>query len=72
MKKMFAVVLLVSATMVACGGGKKSSTTPQDKTSPEMNGGTGGAAYGGATYGGHKPAVGPAAGKDAANPCAPK
>jgi len=56
MKKMFAVVLLVSAALVACSG-KKASTTPTDKSSQEMKGdATGGAAYGGAAYGGHKPA----------------
>ena len=59
MKKLFAVVLL-SASVAACGA-KKADTTP---TSPEHKGdAAGGAAYGGAAYGHgtHKPA----------NPCAP-
>jgi hypothetical protein len=67
MKKLFVVVVLVSGAAVACGS-KKANTTPAGKameTNP-----TGGAAYGGAAYGGHKDAA--PAGKDTANPCAPK
>jgi hypothetical protein len=62
MKKIFAVLLLASATAFACSG-KKASTTPSttEKTSPE----TKGDATGGATYGGHKDAATP-------NPCSSK
>jgi hypothetical protein len=49
MKKMFAVVILASASasvaLAACGG-KKADTTPQGPTSPEAGGATGGATYG--------------------------
>jgi hypothetical protein len=58
MKKMFAVVILASVSLAACGG-KKADTTPQSQgpTSPEAGGATGGA-----TYGGHKaPAATPGA-----------
>jgi hypothetical protein len=50
MKKLFVVVLLASASVVACGG-KKANTTPTS-TDPAMqkNGDpTGGATYGGQT-----------------------
>jgi hypothetical protein len=71
MKKLFAVVVLVSAAAIACGS-KKPSTTP---TAPSETGATGGAAYGGATYAGgvhgvHKDA--PPAGKDTPDPSAPR
>jgi len=67
MKKIFAVLLLASATAFACSG-KKASTTPStpDKTSPE----TKGDATGGATYGGHKDAA--PTGKDTPNPSSSK
>jgi hypothetical protein len=67
MKKIFAVLLLASATAFACGG-KKASTTPSttDKASPE----TKGDATGGAMYGGHKDAA--PTGKDTPNPCSSK
>ena len=67
MKKTFALALLVSASLVACGG-KKESTTPVNKDQPAMENKDG--AMGGARYGGHKPDAAPA--KDPANPCAPK
>lgn len=65
MKKMFAIVLLASAAVVACSG-KKANTTPTDKAPQEMNGDP----NGGAAYGGQK-AVSPD-GKDTPNPCASK
>jgi hypothetical protein len=65
MKQMFAVVLLISATLAACGG-KKESTTPVSKDQPAME--QKGDATGGAAYG-KKP---DGAAKDSANPCAPK
>jgi hypothetical protein len=67
MKKIFAVLLLASATVVSCSG-KKASTTPSatDKASPE----TKGDAAGGAMYGGHKDAA--PTGKDTPNPCSSK
>jgi hypothetical protein len=69
MKKMFAMVLLVSATVVACSG-KQASTTPTNKTQAQETNGdpNGGAAYGGATYGGKAAKPAP---KSAANPCSP-
>jgi len=51
MKKMFSMVLLASAVVVACSG-KKASTTPTT-TPQEMNGDP----AGGATYGGQKAKV---------------
>ena len=57
MKKLIAVVLL-SASVAACGA-KKADTTP--KSVEHKGDAAGGAAYGGATYGKDKPA----------NPCAP-
>jgi hypothetical protein len=68
MKKLFAVVVLVSAAAIACGS-KKPSTTPR---TPIETGATGGAAYGGAAYAGgvHKDA--PPAGEATPNPCAPR
>jgi hypothetical protein len=46
MKKMFAVALVLSASLVACGG-KKEPTTPKDQPVMEQKGdATGGAAYG--------------------------
>jgi len=67
MKKIFAVLLLASATVFACSG-KKASTTPSttDRPSPE----TKGDATGGAMYGGHKAAE--PTGKDTPNPCSSK
>jgi len=67
MKKIFAVLLLASATTFGCSA-KKASTTPSttDKASPE----TKGDATGGAMYGGHKAAE--PAGKDTPNPCSSK
>jgi len=63
------VALVVSASLLACGG-KKDNTTPVNKGSIQhRDDGAGGAAYGGAAYG-EKRASRPA--KDAANPCAPK
>ena len=67
MKKMFVLVLLMSAAAVACGS-KKASTTPK---APMETGATGGAAYGGAADAGAKKDA-PPAGKDTPNPCAPK
>lgn len=63
MKKLFVVVLLASASLVACGG-KKANTTPTtpDPAMQEQNG----SPTGGATYGGKAPA--PAS----ANPCSSK
>ena len=57
MKKTFAVALLVSASLVGCGG-KKESTTPVNKDQPATENKDG--AAGGAAYGGQKPAVAPA------------
>jgi hypothetical protein len=63
MKKTFAVALLVSASLVACGG-KKENTTPKDNASMERKtDATGGAAYGGKQ---------PDATKEPAKPDAPK
>ena len=59
------VALLVSASLVACGGKAKKSTTPDNKTgtSDTKTDGTGGT-----TYGGAKPATpAPTSGAD---PCA--
>jgi hypothetical protein len=63
MKKLFVVVLLSSAAVVACHGKKPSTTAPAGKPSPEHDGDS----TGGATYGGHK---GDAPGKGTPNPCA--
>ena len=64
MKKTFAVALLVSASLLACGGGKKDTTTPKDNASMEQKtDATGGAAYGGKQ---------PDATKQPAKPDAPK
>ena len=67
MKKIFAVLLLASATVFACSG-KKASTTPSttDRPSPE----TKGDATGGAMYGGHKAAE--PTSKGTPNPCSSK
>ena len=48
MKKTFAVALLVSASLLACGG-KKENTTPvnKDTSMEQKTDATGGAAYGG-------------------------
>ena len=59
MKKTFAVALLVSMSLAACGG-KKESTTPKDQPAMENKNN----AVGGATYGGQKPD----AAKDPAKP----
>jgi hypothetical protein len=72
MMKTFAVALLISASLIACG--KKESTTPVNKDQPAME--QKGDATGGAAYGGKKadgaaaPAPSPA--DDKANPSAPK
>jgi hypothetical protein len=63
MKKTFAAVLLVSASLVACGG-KKENTTPVNKDRPAME--QKGDAAGGAAYGGKKTDGTPAA--EPANP----
>jgi hypothetical protein len=67
MKKTFAVALLISASLVACGGNKKENTTPvKDQPAMEQKGdATGGAAYG------KKPDTTPPA-DDKASPNAPK
>lgn len=64
MTKMFAVALLVSASLLACGG-KKESTTPVNKDGPmeKKTDATGGAAYGGKQ---------PAAPQEPAKPDAPR
>ena len=53
MKKTFAVALLASASLLACGG-KKENTTPvaKDPAMEQKTGATGGAAYGGKQPGG--------------------
>jgi hypothetical protein len=65
MKKMFAVALVLSASLVACGG-KKEPTTPKDQPAMEQKGD----ATGGATYGKKADATPPA--DDKATPNAPK
>ena len=67
MKKTFAAVLLISASLVACGG-KKADTTPVNKEQPAME--QKGDAAGGAAYG-KKPDTAPPA-DDKASPNAPK
>jgi hypothetical protein len=57
MKKTFAVALLVSASLLACGG-KKENTTPVNKDNASMEQKTD--ATGGAAYGGKQPATEPA------------
>lgn len=61
MKKLFALALLGSVAIAACGGGKKASTTPDTPSMEHKSDAAGGAAYGGAGYG-----------KAAPNPAAPK
>jgi hypothetical protein len=47
MKKMFAVALVLSASLVACGGKKEATTPMKDQPAMEQKGdATGGAAYG--------------------------
>lgn len=50
MKKLFAVMLLASAAVLACQNKKPSTTPPTDQSLERKEGATGGA-----TYGGHKP-----------------
>jgi hypothetical protein len=69
MKKTFAVALLISASLVACGG-KKADTTPANKEQPAME--QKGDATGGAAYGGKKADGAAAPADDKANPSAPK
>jgi predicted small lipoprotein YifL len=65
MKKMFAVALLLSASLAACGS-KKESTTPKAEPAMEQKSdATGGAAYG-------KKADAPPPADDKASPNAPK
>lgn len=66
MKKTFAVALLISASLVACGGKKETTTPVKDQPAMEQKGD----ATGGATYGA-KPATTPPA-DDKASPNAPK
>lgn len=72
MRKLFVVVLLASASIVACGG-KKANTTPAnpDPAMPAMPAmhEKNGSPTGGATYGGKAPAP---TGKDNPNPSSGK
>jgi hypothetical protein len=70
MMKTFAVALLISAFLVACGG-KKETTTPvnKDPAMEQKGDATGGAAYGGKKADG---AAAPAPSDNKANPSAPK
>jgi hypothetical protein len=64
-RKMFAIVVLVSAAVAGCHNKKPAPTPPVERTSPET-GATGGAAYGG------QKTDAPPADNDAPKPDAPK
>lgn len=66
MKKTFAVALVISASLVACGGKKETTTPVKDPPAMEQKGD----ATGGATYGKKADTTPPAA--DKASPNAPK
>jgi hypothetical protein len=66
MKKTFAVALVLSASLVACGGKKEPTTPVKDQPAMEQKGD----ATGGATYG--KKANGAQPADDKASPNAPK
>lgn len=67
MKKTFAVVLLISGSLTACGGKKDAATTPAQPAMEQKGDATGGAAYGKKADG-----AAPTPVDDKASPNAPK